>query len=93
MAAQNQLALVAQQMFAHKDGPVCGSVEIGFKQLITAGGAEAAQPMAVTFAIIHLSYGLGFLVGLVKFWNRWTDRGQWKTLASRPGREESINTR
>jgi glycosyltransferase involved in cell wall biosynthesis len=49
--------------------------------------------LAVTFAIIHLSYGLGFLVGLVKFWNRWTDRGQWKTLASRPGREESINTR
>ena len=26
------------------------------------------------FAILHLSYGLGFLVGLVKFWNRWGDK-------------------
>jgi succinoglycan biosynthesis protein ExoA len=25
------------------------------------------------FAILHLSYGLGFLLGLVKFWNRWAD--------------------
>jgi len=27
--------------------------------------------LPVTFAIIHISYGLGFLSGLVKFWNRW----------------------
>jgi succinoglycan biosynthesis protein ExoA len=26
------------------------------------------------FAILHLSYGAGFLVGLVKFWNRWGDK-------------------
>lgn len=26
------------------------------------------------FAILHLSYGLGFLAGLVKFWNRWNDK-------------------
>jgi cellulose synthase/poly-beta-1,6-N-acetylglucosamine synthase-like glycosyltransferase len=26
------------------------------------------------FAVLHLSYGLGFFVGLVKFWNRWGDR-------------------
>ena len=26
------------------------------------------------FAILHLSYGSGFLVGLVKFWNRWGDK-------------------
>jgi hypothetical protein len=26
------------------------------------------------FAILHLSYGLGFLVGLLKFWNRWGDK-------------------
>jgi hypothetical protein len=31
-----------------------------------------------TFAILHLSYGLGFLAGLVKFWNRWGDK-QGKT--------------
>lgn len=23
------------------------------------------------FATLHLSYGLGFLSGLIKFWNRW----------------------
>jgi hypothetical protein len=30
--------------------------------------------LPVTFAILHLSYGAGFLVGLVKFWNRWDDK-------------------
>jgi len=31
-----------------------------------------ALPMA--FAVIHISYGAGFLTGLVKFWNRWKDK-------------------
>jgi succinoglycan biosynthesis protein ExoA len=31
--------------------------------------------LPVAFAILHLSYGSGFLVGLVKFWNRWRDAG------------------
>ena len=26
------------------------------------------------FAILHVSYGLGFLMGLVRFWNRWGDK-------------------
>jgi succinoglycan biosynthesis protein ExoA len=30
--------------------------------------------LAVTFLIIHLSYGFGFLAGLIKFWNRWGDK-------------------
>lgn len=30
--------------------------------------------LPVTFAILHLSYGLGSLMGLVKFWNRWKDK-------------------
>lgn len=30
--------------------------------------------LPVVFAILHLSYGFGFLVGLFKFWNRWNDR-------------------
>ena len=25
-------------------------------------------------SILHISYGMGFLVGLVKFWNRWGDK-------------------
>ncbi len=30
--------------------------------------------LPMIFAILHLSYGSGFLVGLVKFWNRWSDK-------------------
>lgn len=26
------------------------------------------------YAILHVSYGLGFLAGLLRFWNRWGDR-------------------
>lgn len=38
--------------------------------------------LMLSFAILHLSYGLGFLMGLAKFWNRWKDRGQWAAPAS-----------
>lgn len=31
-------------------------------------------PLPLAFAIIHVSYGLGLLTGLFKFWNRWNDR-------------------
>jgi hypothetical protein len=30
--------------------------------------------LPVVFAILHLSYGLGFLAGLVRFIHRWGDR-------------------
>jgi len=30
--------------------------------------------LPLAFLIIHISYGLGFLVGLFKFWNRWGDK-------------------
>ena len=30
--------------------------------------------LPLVYAILHLSYGLGFLAGLVKFWNRWGDK-------------------
>jgi glycosyltransferase involved in cell wall biosynthesis len=30
--------------------------------------------LPLIFAILHLSYGLGFLIGLLKFWNRWMDK-------------------
>jgi len=33
-----------------------------------------AIPLPLVFAILHISYGLGFLVGLFKFWNRWGDK-------------------
>lgn len=30
--------------------------------------------LPLVFAILHISYGLGFLAGLLKFWNRWGDK-------------------
>ena len=29
--------------------------------------------LPLTFALIHFAYGLGFLFGLIRFWNRWTN--------------------
>ena len=43
--------------------------------------------IAVAFAILHLSYGSGFLVGLLKFWNRW---GEGDATASRFDRPACI---
>jgi len=31
-------------------------------------------PLPLVYAIIHMSYGTGFLTGLFKFWNRWGDK-------------------
>lgn len=44
--------------------------------IITASGQGLKKLLLLppAFAIIHLSYGLGFLVGLFKFWNRWGDK-------------------
>ncbi len=43
--------------------------------------------LPLAFAILHFSYGLGFLVGLVKFSNRWGDTHgrtpNWETLHAR----------
>jgi len=37
-------------------------------------GWEYLPLLPLIYAILHLSYGLGFLAGLVKFWNRWGDK-------------------
>lgn len=37
-------------------------------------GWEYLPLLPITFLIIHLSYGFGFLSGLIKFWNRWGDK-------------------
>ena len=29
--------------------------------------------LPIAFTVIHLAYGLGFLIGLAEFWNRWGD--------------------
>ena len=35
------------------------------------GGGRPFLLLPIVFGVIHLSYGFGFLIGLVKFWNRW----------------------
>jgi len=37
-------------------------------------GWKLVPILPFVFAILHFSYGLGFLVGLAKFWNRWGDK-------------------
>ena len=48
-------------------------------------GARTLPLLPPTFATLHLSYGLGFLVGLVKFCNRWGDRATRSSYAESPG--------
>jgi len=50
-----------------------------FASAVTAAKKEiilrpSAFLLPLVFAILHFSYGLGFLAGLFKFWNRWGDR-------------------
>ena len=34
--------------------------------------------LPLSFTTIHFAWEIGFLVGLVRFWNRWKDReGRW----------------
>ena len=37
-------------------------------------GGSSLLLLPITFAALHLSYGSGFLFGLVRFWNRWGDQ-------------------
>ena len=36
-------------------------------------GSRRVRLLPLVFATLHFSYGLGVLVGLVRFWNRWGD--------------------
>ncbi len=44
--------------------------------LITAArrGVQYLGLLPLVYLVLHLSYGLGFLAGLLKFWNRWGDK-------------------
>ena len=37
-------------------------------------GSKLLGLLPFAFTILHLSYGFGFLLGLVNFWNRWGDK-------------------
>lgn len=50
------------------------------------GGVRSLPLLPPTFATLHLAYGLGFLIGLVKFCNRWGDRANRTSSAEgQPG--------
>jgi phytoene/squalene synthetase len=42
--------------------------------------------LPIAFAALHLAYGLGFLLGLMKFWNRWGE-DQSKAQSAAPMRD------
>jgi succinoglycan biosynthesis protein ExoA len=54
---------------------------------LTAGqkGWRLFPLLPAAYAILHLSYGLGFWGGLVKFWNRWGEGGGRPVSGAVPG--------
>jgi glycosyltransferase involved in cell wall biosynthesis len=40
--------------------------------------------LPIAFAILHLAYGSGFLIGLAKFWNRWREPQRLSSPAAIP---------
>lgn len=42
--------------------------------IASRSGWKMLSLLPIAFAIIHVSYGLGFLIGLVRFANRWNDK-------------------
>ena len=37
-------------------------------------GMKFLKKMPLIFFVMHIGYGLGFMIGLIKFWNRWGDK-------------------
>jgi len=59
-------------------GGLLAYVIINFGASVLAARSKQWQLLPllpIAFTIIHLAYGSGFLVGLLKFWSRWRDRG------------------
>ena len=57
------------------------------------GGWRYLPLLPLTFAILHVAYGSGFLMGLVKFWNRWRDRELQSSGSATVKRTSVINHR
>ena len=52
-------------------------------------GSKLLPLLPVTFATLHLAYGLGFLIGLGRFCNRWKDSQVNRSMARLKGAEQS----
>jgi glycosyltransferase involved in cell wall biosynthesis len=60
------LVLIAgSYLIANISASIVAAAQKGWKHLLL---------LPVCYAILHVSYGSGFLVGLIKFWNRWMDK-------------------
>lgn len=99
-------ALVAALLFGAATAPfwVGGRVELASvaaayalalaaAAVATARRATSAILLAAAFATLHLAYGSGFLVGLVRFWNRWGGSGSGSASeSSRASVEDSASS-
>ena len=81
------MSLLGAEFSATGMGLFCGVAGLLFVancgiSLLTARRAGLRQfpRLFVTFAAMHLSYGSGFLAGLVRFANRWRDKGHFEKL-------------
>jgi hypothetical protein len=43
--------------------------------------------LSAAFSVLHFSYGIGFLLGLIKFWNRWGEDDEWSGEAMRQAQD------
>ncbi len=59
------VAIAGSYILANLTASIITSAKKGWRHL---------SRLPVVFAIIHISYGSGFLAGLFKFWNRWGDK-------------------
>lgn len=52
------------------------AVAVTAASIFSAGkhGWQLLPLLPISFVVLHLSYGSGFLVGLARFWNRWRQR-------------------
>jgi glycosyltransferase involved in cell wall biosynthesis len=68
--------VVAIYLLANLVATLWISVRVSWRQVML---------LPLVFSILHISYGLGFLVGLTRFWSRWGDSG-----ARYPASEQSL---
>ena len=54
--------------------PDMDDTEIAEVAAVIRSGWRHVFLLPVVYAILHLSYGFVFVVGLLKFWNQWGDR-------------------
>jgi glycosyltransferase involved in cell wall biosynthesis len=48
--------------------------------------------LPAVFLILHMAYGFGFLLGLVRFWNRWGDREHQHSYSLTPSQTPMFNS-